>query len=96
MSQNNNQENDCLTVLCFKVTALTNEKAKWQGAAEQLSERLKTVAKDAKEHNDKSKELLKAIEADADLACSSKGDSELSSALKSLCENIETLRSHLA
>jgi hypothetical protein len=54
-------ENDCLTVLCFKVTELTKEKIQLNNAGEQLMGKLKQAAEDAKKHNDEALKLTNDV-----------------------------------
>lgn len=54
-------ENDCLTVLCFKITELTKEKVQLTQAGEQIMSKLKKAADDAKNHNDKSLKLANEV-----------------------------------
>lgn len=54
-------ESDCLTVLCFKVTSLTQEKAQLQNEVQRLNFVLNKTAKEATEHNDKAQDLARQI-----------------------------------
>ncbi len=85
-------ENDCLTVLCFKITELTQEKVRLTQAGEQLVAKLKKAAEDAKKHNDEALKLANDVKHVVTNLKRPADDSDIGRVIESLNSLLEHLK----